>query len=596
MARPTARYRVTAEDATKQGLDSVRRNLGSLKTSFAAAAAAGGAVFAVFSKSAFSAADELNKVNDRLNISTEALSQYRFVAQQTGVEFTAFTTALQRQGRRISDAAKGTGEAKDALRELGIEAAALSRLTLDQQFEVLADAFAEVEDEGRKSALAMKLWDSEGVKLLQTAKGGSEAVRALRAEADELGLTLDQDVADTATEAVDAIGRLRAQFKASGEEIIRILGPSIATLANWLSEKLPRAIAQSNRFLIALRIGAVETAAKVAEAVGNDAAAANLRDLANVYRDSFDDVSQSLENFEADIGEAVNAADFMDDSLKRHAETAKAAKTAQQELNKELAEAASITQSVRSPTAVYADELERLQGFYEREQITLETLNRARGQARDALEQALGIEPTALEAYTRELEKLDEAFDNAGLSIEEYERRLRQLDAGLEEPVQKTREKLEETESALTEFSKGAAQSAQSALADFFFDPVGSSLDDLVGNFANALRQIAAQAAANAVFNALPGSSEGLLGIFGALFGGGRQLGGPVAGRVPVLVGERGPELFVPPTGGGQIQPATGGGPITVNLTVAQDVSRDSASQIGYDLARSINESTRRNG
>jgi hypothetical protein len=93
MARPTARYRVTAEDKTKAGLNSVRRNLGSLKGQFAAIGAAAGVIFGAFSKSAFSAADDLNKLNDQLNISTEALSQYRFVAQQTGVEFNTLTSS-----------------------------------------------------------------------------------------------------------------------------------------------------------------------------------------------------------------------------------------------------------------------------------------------------------------------------------------------------------------------------------------------------------------------------------------------------------------------------------------------------------------------
>ena len=70
-------------------------------------------------KSTVDAADEIGKLSTRLGISTEALSQLRHVADLSGVSFDAMSQALQRQGRRISEAAAGTGEAKAALEELG---------------------------------------------------------------------------------------------------------------------------------------------------------------------------------------------------------------------------------------------------------------------------------------------------------------------------------------------------------------------------------------------------------------------------------------------------------------------------------------------
>lgn len=50
----------------------------------------------------------------------------------------------------------------------------------------------------------------------------------------------------------------------------------------------------------------------------------------------------------------------------------------------------------------------------------------------------------------------------------------------------------------------------------------------------------------------------------------GRQLGGPVMGNTPYLVGEAGPELFVPNTNGSIVrnQDIGGGGPVNVNFTI----------------------------
>jgi hypothetical protein len=67
-------------------------------------------------------------------------------------------------------------------------------------------------------------------------------------------------------------------------------------------------------------------------------------------------------------------------------------------------------------------------------------------------------------------------------------------------------------------------------------------------------------------FGARIGGAVG--GAIGALgFGGGRAMGGPVSGGTAYMVGERGPELFVP-KGSGTIIPNRSSAGATINLTV----------------------------
>ena len=160
--------------------------------------------FTSFISGSIDAADKIQKLSLRLGISAEALSQYKFVADQTGVTFQILTTAFQRQTRRIAEAAQGTGEAKDALKELGLSAEALNKLAPEEQFEIIADRIDSLANQSDKVRLAMKLWDTEGVALLQTIDGGSEAIRKMREEADKLGLTLSQDQVQAAADANDA--------------------------------------------------------------------------------------------------------------------------------------------------------------------------------------------------------------------------------------------------------------------------------------------------------------------------------------------------------------------------------------------------------
>lgn len=65
------------------------------------------------------------------------------------------------------------------------------------------------------------------------------------------------------------------------------------------------------------------------------------------------------------------------------------------------------------------------------------------------------------------------------------------------------------------------------------------------------------------------GSDGGLLSVLGSLFGGapGRATGGPVSPLRPYLVGERGPEVFVP-TASGSVVAAGGGGARDVRVSI----------------------------
>ena len=123
-------------------------------------------------------------------------------------------------------------------------------------------------------------------------------------------------------------------------------------------------------------------------------------------------------------------------------------------------------------------------------------------------------------------------------------------------------------------------------------DPQGSlGFDDLKRTATAALDQIAAQAlqlGLDSLFGGKDGQAGGFGGLFqgalGALFGlPGRATGGLVGPDKPYLVGERGPELFVP-TSAGRVEPNSGGGKSTdvrvaINLSTPRGTSAPVAMQ-----------------
>lgn len=88
------------------------------------------------------------------------------------------------------------------------------------------------------------------------------------------------------------------------------------------------------------------------------------------------------------------------------------------------------------------------------------------------------------------------------------------------------------------------------------------------------------------------GMLSNIFGAIGGLFGlPGRATGGPVAGGKPYMVGERGPELFVP-TSSGRVE-TLGLAPgravnITVNVNAPSDGGRPEMVKTGQQMARAV--------
>tara|TARA_R110000751_G_scaffold21144_1_gene61098 strand:- start:151 stop:1692 length:1542 start_codon:yes stop_codon:yes gene_type:complete len=153
--------------------------------------------------------------------------------------------ALQRFTRRTAEAAKGTGEAKGAIKELGISAQQLNNMPLDQRMLVLADAFSNVQNESDRLRLAFKLFDSEGAALVNTLSLGREGLAELLGEAKALGVVMSSDAAKGVEDASDAITRLKAISKGLRDQFVAALAPAIESLTTQFT-KFFKEIADKN--------------------------------------------------------------------------------------------------------------------------------------------------------------------------------------------------------------------------------------------------------------------------------------------------------------------------------------------------------------
>jgi hypothetical protein len=233
----------TAGDKASGGLKGLGRQAELLRTGIRTlggaliGAATVGGLGALIDRS-ISAADAIGKTADKIGVGVEALQELRFAAKASGVEQQTLDMALQRFTRRAAEAAQGTGEAKDALAQMGIALRDQSgnlRSSEDLLADV-ADAFARIEDPAERVRLAFKLFDSEGVALVNLLRGGSDALDEMRERARDLGIVLDEHLVRDAERARTELDTLAQVISANLTRAALEAAPVLADLSSWLAD------------------------------------------------------------------------------------------------------------------------------------------------------------------------------------------------------------------------------------------------------------------------------------------------------------------------------------------------------------------------
>lgn len=522
------------------------------------------------------AADSMLKLTERIGGTTEALSELQHVANLSGVTWNQMTMGLQRMTRRIAEAAQGMGEARGALRELGLDATTLSRLPLDRQFELIADRLSGVKSESDRVRLAMKLFDSAGVALLQTMTRGAEGIRQMREEARRLGITLSREQGEAAAKARDEIERMRSSVNALSRDLILGLAPAISQAAEGLREMF-FGVTPTNQLRTLDEVGerfrqrfyelmALQEQIKDFESrrrvVGRDP-------LGNPMFKASDQVQYNrLLQEERRIQTELNAL------MERRAQLEEQARNQRNE-----ALIAPMTDAERNARRA----MEEFFGRFGK--MSVDQLKRAR--PRIELDEIFVSDDTDLQRQALRLterfkSELERAEEDVKLAEALFERGLIS-----DETLKRTREQLESLSKDMNDSFRSFGLSMGRAIEDTFAD----AFMGIETNFGEMLRRMAIRAATSQLFSTLA-TLGGPVGQFASFlgFGGNRASGGEISPGRFYMVGERGPELIAPRSAGTVIpNHKLGGLSINVDARGAHDpVAVEQAVERGVRAAVQI--------
>ncbi len=172
----------------------------------------------------------------RLGIATDKLMGLHAAGKVWNVTASNINLGLQRMTRRIAEAGQGTGEAKNALKELGLPAKQLAQLDPGAQFMRVADAMANVANRGDQVRLAFKLFDSEGVGLINLLDKGAEKLQDILQFSKDVGATITTGGADAISDLAEKLAKAALAWEGIKLQLSQALLPTLKELATDFSE------------------------------------------------------------------------------------------------------------------------------------------------------------------------------------------------------------------------------------------------------------------------------------------------------------------------------------------------------------------------
>ncbi|MCC7409961.1 MAG: hypothetical protein IT442_17980 [Phycisphaeraceae bacterium] len=180
--------------------------------------------------------DDLAKMSARTGFSVETLSELGFAAELSGANVEDLEKSIRRMQATIVDAAQGLSTATDALTVLGLSVEDLAGLSPEQQFKLIADRLAGIEDPTLRAATAMDVFGRSGTMLLPMLAGGAAGIEELQKQARKLGLTISTADAKAAERFTDTLSMMWRVLKQGVFVIGSALVPLLSQVAQWVTK------------------------------------------------------------------------------------------------------------------------------------------------------------------------------------------------------------------------------------------------------------------------------------------------------------------------------------------------------------------------
>nr|MBS3742489.1 hypothetical protein [Candidatus Cloacimonadota bacterium] len=237
-------YQSGVNKAKKQtsGLNKTVKKLGAtIGVAFAAKKIAG------FVNETANLGDQIGKLSKQTGVGTEALQKYQFAAERTGVSKEKLNSSLERFQKRVGMAQTGTGSLANQLKNLNPELLknVKNADNTNQAFRKYMDAMGDVPNKSKQAAMAQAAFGREGLKLINMAEGGTDAIDKYGDKLEETGGILSKDLVKASEDYQDRMENMKMAIRGVKAILAKNLMPifkkvmkNLQTFAKWVKDNI----------------------------------------------------------------------------------------------------------------------------------------------------------------------------------------------------------------------------------------------------------------------------------------------------------------------------------------------------------------------
>ena len=188
------------------------------------------------------AADEIDKMSQKIGMSRTAYQEWDYVLSQNGMDISKLETGVKTLTAQMDKAASGSGDAADMFKQLGIEVtnADGSLRSQEEVFNETIAALQNVGNETERARLATQLFGKSGTELAPLLNQSTESVAALKDKAHELGMVMSDETIDAGVKFNDTMDTLKRSFSGAMAQLGGAVIPLVQKFADLIQGKMPQ--------------------------------------------------------------------------------------------------------------------------------------------------------------------------------------------------------------------------------------------------------------------------------------------------------------------------------------------------------------------
>ena len=179
--------------------------------------------------------DTIDKQSQKVGFSKKSWQEWNYVLTLAGSSMESATMGIKTMTNQVDKAKKGNKEAVAAFKSLGISVKDLKTSSREEIFEKIISGLQKMPESANRAAIANKLLGRSGQELTPLFNQSAESTKNLIAQANKLGIVLDDNAIKSSVNFKDSLTTLKATVSGLKNTLMSQFLPSLSSVADGLA-------------------------------------------------------------------------------------------------------------------------------------------------------------------------------------------------------------------------------------------------------------------------------------------------------------------------------------------------------------------------